>query len=394
MRKFFTALALAGALLAAPSASAQTVGVPLQVRTGEVYTVRVEQTSSTEVAEQEIEATLTQVYALNIVDAENRIWRYTPVSITYSLPTGMGIEEETASIDWQLLSEGLSAMLRVATDVGVECRVDAYGRCLEMSNWPLWRDRAENLMLMIDAFARMAPQQPASDEASMQPTASTTPEAEPEQTPPPAVKWSELRGPLLRGIARMLDGVDTRDAAAAMASLHAASAVQGRTLTRRQSEAVVDELEMPFGAPPLRFTGTLRLERIDRRNNTATIVRRVALDAESARATLRAVSQFLSANLIEPVAAVSAQEGSPGPSAADLVTMFDALLAAVDFRYEETTTGMVDLATGMARETTTEFTFTMTPPGDGAPAIPAAINGRTVMRITPGAPEVPRLPRD
>ncbi|HVK81300.1 MAG TPA: hypothetical protein VM915_11880, partial [Verrucomicrobiae bacterium] len=159
MRKFFGALALSGVLALAPSVAAQTVGGPLQVRSGEVYTVSVVQTQSTEMDNREIEATFSHEYALHIVDAENRIWRYMPANMSYSLPTGLGIEEQAlANMNWPVLSEAMSAMLRVATDVGLECRVNEFGACTEMTNWPLWRDRVENIVLMADAFARFVPE--------------------------------------------------------------------------------------------------------------------------------------------------------------------------------------------------------------------------------------------
>lgn len=407
MLNFMRAIAFACVLVSAPVAAAQTVGGPLQVRTGEIYTVSVEQTQSTELGEREIEATLTHTYALHIVDAENRVWRYMPVSLGYSLPTGLGIEQQAANINWPVMSEAMSAMLRLATDVGLECRVNEYGACAEMTNWPLWRDRAENLVLMADAFARFipeaatAPSTPGALEvvpeppASHQPTSATkpnpgAPESEtPGMAPTPAMNWSTLRGPVLRGIAAMLDNVDSRDAAAGMASIQAAAGIQGRALTRRQRVDVTDELEMPFGAPPLRFTGTMRLERINRADNTAIIVRRVTMDEAAMRASLQAMSRFVTANLVEPVAQVSAGSQEDMSS---ITAVIDGMLDSVGLAYEETTTGVVDLATGMARETTTTYTYTMRPPA-GISEAPMVLEGRTIVRVTPGAPEVSRLPR-
>ncbi len=71
--------------------------------------------------------------------------------------------------------------------------------------------------------------------------------------------------------------------------------------------------------------------------------------------------------------------------------MLRSLLDTVDFRYQETGTGVVDLATGMVRETTTDFVISVAPKdGEGEPF---EMSGRTIMRVTPGAPNVPRLPR-
>lgn len=390
MRKIFSALAIAGAFIAAPVANAQTVGTPLQVRTGEVYTISVEQSQSTDFGENDVTASLSHVYALHIVDAENRIWRYMPASLTYSLPTGLGIEAQAAALNWPVLSEGVSAMLRIATDIGIECRVDEFGRCVDMTNWPAWRDRAENLIVMADAFARMVPETSTSLE-SPAPEAVGPKDASgaPAVGMAPTPTWSTLRGPVLRGLAAVLDNFDSRDAAATMASIETIAGVQGRTLTRRQSVPVADELEMPFGASPLRFTGTVRLERIDQRNNTATVVRRVSLDQESARATLRGVSAFLTTNMVEPVAHAAGE----GADISAVTGAVDTMLDAMSFQYQETTTGIVDLATGMAREATTDYTVTLTPPDGVGGDTPLTLRGRTVIRVTSGAPEIQRLPR-
>jgi hypothetical protein len=396
MGKFLATLAFAGALLLTPSSSAQTVGVPLQVHTGEVYTMRIEQTQTTSIAGHP-EARITQVLALEIVDAENRIWRYTPVSMSFSFPKGLEGEPGADFIDWPAASEAVSALTRIATDIGFECRVDEFGRCLEMTNWPLWRDRAENLVLMFDAIARMAPKETivsgAVDESGA-PVVVVEPEDELEGdeviAPPPGPSWAEMREPILRGLARVLDGIDARDAAATM--YLPAATLQGRTLTRRQNVEVADELEMPFGAPPLRMVGTLRLERIDRRANTATIVRRVTLDQASARASLRSMAQFITTNVVEPAAAAAGPKGEGPPSGEALMGMLDGVLESFNFQYQETTTGTVDLATGLARETTTDVTITLSPPGP-TEAEPFTMSARTIVRITLGAPEAPRLPR-
>ncbi len=401
MSKFLATLAFVGTLLLIPASSAQTVGVPLQVHTGEVYTVRMEQTQTISIAGAP-DMTFTQVLALEIVDAENRVWRYTPVSLEFSFPKGLEGEPGADNIDWAAGSEMISALMRIATDVGFECRVDEFGRCSELLNWPLWRDRAENLVLMFDAAARMAPKaalgaggataEPVSeaDEATSEDEVEADVEGEFEAAASPAMNWAEIRGPLLRGLARVLDGIDARDAGASM--YLPAATLQGRTLTRRQNVDVADEVEMPFGAPPLRLVGTLRLERIDRRANTATIVRRVTLDQASARASLRSVAQFITTNVVEPAAAAAAPKGEEAPTAEAMMGMLDGVLESFNFQYQETTTGIVDLATGMARETTTDSTITLAPPGP-TEAEPFVVRARSITRITLGAPEIPRLPR-
>lgn len=370
MKKLLSVLAFAAVSLGAPLAAAQTVGVPLQVQTGEQYTVHVEYQQSTAIGDQEIDATLTTIYALEIVDANARLWRYTPVYINYDLPSGLGVDRETVNINWSALSDAISAFTRVATDIGFECRVDEFGRCRDMTNWSLWSERVENLVLMGDAIARMAPQTEQAEGA------------------PPS--WATLREPVLRGIARMLDNYNSQDAAAAFAGIYMPATVQGRTLTRRETVNITDEYEMPFGAPPLRLNGTMRLERIDRRANTGTVVRTVTLDAASTQASLAAMTDFAYDAIVEPLIPLF-PEGEEPPTAEALTELLNGVLGGL--QYEETTTGVVNLATGMANETTTNHTVSLAPPGDPS-GEPMTSRGRITTRVTAGAPNVQSLPRN
>ncbi len=402
MKRFLAASAAFLCFAAAPTVSAQTAGVPLSVRTGDVYTIRLEQTQSSGRDEPGLNGGFSQVVELRIVDAERRIWRYTPVSMSFNFSDDAAAGSPMGTIDWPTVNEGLSALLRIATDVGYECQVNESGACVELTNWPLWRDRAENIVLMFDAFARAAPSPPPAEIMAEEPAFEDNSDgadggeegfaAEAETTPaPPPVDWATLRGPLLRGIARLLDGVDARDAAAGMWSMQPPPSFQGRTLVRRQPVEITEEVEMPYGAAPLRFTGRLRLERIDRASNTATISRNVALDYAAARASLQTIAQFIASNVIDPVAAASPSGAESAPSSEALMGMLRSLLDTVDLRYQETGTGVIDLTTGMVRETTTDFVISVTPTeGEGEPF---EMRGRTIMRVTPGAPDIPRLPR-
>lgn len=406
IKRVLAAFALACAMAAAPGALAQQpVGGPIQVRTGDVYTIDITYTQTTAFGGENIEAVVRQVYALHILDAESRRWRYVPVSLSYDFPQGLGAADEAGAadnFDWGTVSEALSAMLRIATDVGFDCTVDEYGRCIDMTNWSLWSNRAENLIIMFDAFARLAPAAPpvvpvaVDEEIEAQPptpgqkSGENTDPIEDEvfaETATPAPDWRVIRGPVLVGLRRMLDEFNSRDAASMMSSVYMPAFVQGRTLTPRQTIEMVDEYDMPFGAPPLRFNSTLRLDRVDRRNNTMTVLRRSALDVESARATSRGVTAFVSEVLIQPAAAAAG--GEAPPSVESIQQMVDTMLSAVS--YQESTTGVIDLSTGLARETTTDITMALA--GMGGAGEPLEVHGRFVTRVSAGAPDVPRLPQ-
>ncbi len=411
MAKFLAAaLAFAGVLLLTPVASAQTISAPLRVATGDAFTVNVAYTQSSEIADEPIEVTMHYLYAVHVLDADQRLWRFTPISISYDIPEMPGLDEETRNINWPAMSEMMSAMMRIGTDVGFECRVDEYGRCMEMTNWPFWSARIENLVLAFDSAARMMP--PRVQSAEEMPTIVPTPPIAVPSPPTPRrpkniesaiseepgmvevdaaeapFDWERARGPVLQGIARMIDGFDSRDAASSMTGVYLPAFVQGRTLTRRETVNFVDEYEMPFGAPALRFNASLTLDRIDRRNNTATVVRRASLDEASVRAALSSMTSFASDAFLTPLAAEFGEEGQNMPNGEALGDMLNSMLSGLT--YEETTRGVIDLGTGMARETTTDFTASVRVVAEQEPV---QMRGRIVTRVTPGAPAAPRLPR-
>lgn len=341
MRQLFLGIAaLAGALLLSPFAAAQTISMPMQLRTGDVFTVSVDYTQSADMGDQELSATMSYAYSVHVLDAEQRLWRFMPVSVSYELPEAPGLAAQAANVNWPAASDMLSAMMRVATDVGFECRVDEYGRCLEMTNWPFWSARVENMAIAFDAVARMLPNRPATNAGQGEappveqhrPGKSDDVAAPASATPSTraAPDWETVRAPVMRGVAR----------------------------------------------------------RIDRRNNAAIVTHRSRLDQASVRAAIDAMTEFVSDALIEPLAPYF-PEGQEPPDATGLAGMINAML--VDFDYESTTRGVVDLASGMARETTTDYTVSARMAGSEQPM---AMHGRIVTRVTPAAPDVPRLPRD
>lgn len=387
MRSFILGVvALALALISAPLAAAQTVGGPIQVRTGDAFTVSVEYSQTGEYGGQAYDMRVTQVYAVRVLNAETRQWHFDPISFNYDIPTMPGVAD-TSSVNWTAISDAISAMMRIATDVGFECRVTEYGRCEEMTNWPIWSMRVENLVLMFDGVARAIPR---SQEA-----VAADPENERpskfgghggEEAVPAMPDWETLRGPMLQGIASLIDHFDSRDAAAGLSWVYPPAFVQGRTLTRRQPVSFVDEYDMPFGAPPLRYAGTMRLDRVNARDNTAIVLRQSRLDPDSARAALRGMTEFITETLVTPLQQYY-PEGE-APSGAELAQMLDAMLS--DLSYEENTRGVIDLSTGLAREITTDFSFSARMTGQETPLV---THGRMVSRVTQGAPPVPRVPR-
>lgn len=127
--------AAAAVILAAGPAAAQTV--PLRVGAGDVYTVSFEQTQKSGLVGEDMEVTVRQVLSLEIVDAEKGVWRYTPISLSTDAPEASAIGQAASIVNQPAYHEAVSAMLRLGTDIGFECRVDEFGRCLELTNWPM-----------------------------------------------------------------------------------------------------------------------------------------------------------------------------------------------------------------------------------------------------------------
>ncbi len=71
-------------------------------------------------------------------------------------------------------------------------------------------------------------------------------------------------------------------------------------MTRGDTQPFVEAWPMPYEAAPLNVTGTLVLERVDRRANTATFVRRASVEPAAVRAALQSMSSYVIVSVIEP----------------------------------------------------------------------------------------------
>jgi hypothetical protein len=390
--------------------------MPVRVRTGDQFTVTVTDRNSLGAGEQQIEYGTTVVWALDILEAGRREgrWRWTPVSVRFdSIPRVAGAAAEQgdagaalAGLDTVALSEGMSAFLRIAADIGFECRVDSTGRCLALSNWPAWRSRYENAALMIDAFARMA-QTSEAGEAQAHGPGRRGHSSGAKSSLPTAVQrdvdWRALRGPALQSLAAVIDGVDERAAAFAMAGLHPLSALQGRTLAIGRASPFVEEWAMPFGASPIRVSGATTLESVA--GGVAIVRRQAELDGESARAAVRAAASYLVESVLTPLASLPGGRAD-APDAAALRAGLDAFTPLLDVSFSEATRGEVELRSGLARAAVTEYRWRLALPQRSSEGAATKTNaaaederaaitgsGSYTIRLTPGAPATPRLPR-
>lgn len=411
LRGVVAAVLALGTLAIAPLAAAQQVAMPLRLRTGEQYTVTVADRSSVETPAGPETYTVSSVWALDIVQAAqpDATWRWTPVSFDIEAveTADPGATAMMNRLDLQALSDGLSAMVRIVADIGFECRVDRTGRCMAMSNWPMWSARFENTVLMAEAFGRMAMSTiPGGVSAEARKAAFAAGEPTPAAGPSDAAAmWAQYRTPVMRAFAALIDGVDDRAAAGMMSGLYPISAVQGRTLTVGQTTEFTEEWAAPYGAPPILVRGTLTLESYDAASGTAVVVRTAEVDPESVQRTARVVLAYIMQNVVGQISDVM---GDTMPMDAEaLMQSAEMVLSMFTITYGETTRGTVDVRTGLARETATEYRWALqmadmsgAPAGGGedatAPVAPASMvsgTGTMTMVVTRGAPQPPRLPR-
>jgi hypothetical protein len=147
---------------------------------------------------------------------------------------------------------------------------------------------------------------------------------------------------------------------------------------------------MPFSAPAMRVNGTLVLQRVDQRQGVAVFRREATLDSESARASVQAMADDVINRVMAPMQPMLDAQGADAESMSAMVEM---MLPQFNLAMSETTTGEVDLTTGMARRTVTDYVVTMSGPESEGAAQPVTMRLNYVMTVTPGAAPVPTLPR-
>jgi hypothetical protein len=385
MRRLMTGVCALG-LWGAAQASAQTVAFPVRVAAGDDYTVTIDidQDLGPTLPGQRLESR--SVYDLDI-ETPTR-WQFTPTRLEFSnLQQLMGASGAPSSVDIAALNDAMSAMVRLATDVGFECRVDVRGQCADMTNWSTWSSRIENFALVADGFARVGlsassafsgagetvgrppgPKPQTVDEAERQAALDAAAEryddvsAGVPSNPFSAFDYERHRVPILQAVAALIDGFDSRAAASGMASFGLLALPQGRTLTVGAQTTFADQWAMPFNAPPIRMNGVLTLESVDRAAGVATVLRTATLDEDSMRAALRGMAAYLGGPVMEPLRPLLPEGQQVTPEMISAMT--EMVLAFADIDVSETTRGQVDLRTGLIR--TAETTYVVRIAGQGA----------------------------
>jgi hypothetical protein len=413
MRNVLASAIMMTLAMAAP-AFAQTRDIPVRVNVGDHFTMKFEDTQIVKSDKELTRITYRTTYALAI-EGQN-LWRYTPVAfeivefVEPPLPTSTEAPAVVNKImTHRGMSDAMSALMRLTTDIGFLCRVDATGRCVALANWPQWRARLENFVIMVDGFAsltgvlpppaRRTPPTEGDKPNQTAPEASTPPVQRP-TTPP--MDWSKVRPKVLTAVNAMIDSVDERVAASMILyPVMGPSGVQGRNLSARESLRRAEEWPMPFGAGPIVVDADVTLVAVDEAAQTARVARRATVRPDSVNSAITSSTAFMDRAVVQPFMG-AAPNGQPS----FLAQMVESAMASVSMSFAEDMTATIDLRTGLVRDSQSRLSVTVRPPaeprnarakkgarGKSADATPVVIEWTQRAAITPGAPPIPRLER-
>lgn len=351
--------------------------IPVRLEAGDEYLLSGRLTSTSKVPGSEADLTYTASYTMALeveeMGREGGVWRWSIENVAIEsmqmpdvpqIPLGQGF------------NDAMSAGARLLTDIDFVCRVDATGACVELLNWPDWRERVENLAIItagtLQFVAAVQGGETPGDAAAAQPNYEAIAKAVQDVT------------------AVLMNGIDNRTAAGLMA-MPMVTGLQGQSLRAGVQTPVETLVPLPYGADPIRLTGSVTLESVDRSAGVATFTRASTLDQVALKASINAMIADLTPQImaaVQPVIPASADGSDPAAAAQFMVGMAAAALSAFDIQYVENTRGTVDLATGLVRNA--ETTFTMTMKGPGGESYGEAVTQAT-FSFAPGAPPRPRL---
>lgn len=383
MCRFVRHTLVAGALLGCglvspftPQAVAQRAGtevaMPLRLEAGQRYTVTITDTVTTNeprstpggrksrpTIPQDLEQTSTIVFGLEVQAADR--WRWTIADMQLDL-TDADLPEQLREPEAQA---ALIAAVRLMTDLGFDCRVDLTGRCLDLTNWPAWQDRVNNVGSLIAAFAVLGTlDEPLEEIAEMR----------------------QMAPRIERFVSTTVEGIDPPAAASAFSQVYPIAAVSGRTLALGQATSFTEEWPMPYGAAPVRVSGAVTLTAVDRANQTAVVERTARGDSESMRTALVGFGAGLMSPVVQVFGDLTPEAGAQIQMAAGVLQGF---LQGSNLTFEERSRGVVDLRTGLAREVTTTYVIGFKHPmlaneGYGEDGVVMTTVSRVT--VTPGAP--------
>jgi hypothetical protein len=391
MKKLLTLAALGGAVAVTACATPGGAGsMPgrgpgVWLNDGDAYTATVKDETTFSFFGQEAKQSTRIVMGLDVLrgGADPR-WRWTIADAKLETLAG---GDEALGIDGselKFLNEVVGPMVRLIFVMGFECKPDAAGACAELTNLGQWRGVVEDGMLIGDGFTKMMllnslPGMPGGEEF--------------EGGPGGMGGLDQRSMDLVVNIGlNLLDGWDAKSAGAVItSSTWGPIMVQGTDLRPGAPMAFSRSLPLPYGGGAIVFSGDRQVVSVDRATGTAVVVTRTKLDGKVFAASLLTMFDNLATPNIKAFAAYDPENGAAMVAMLPMLrTQMETVLNASKLDFTETTRGVIDLKTGLARETRTEYNFTFKGGGD-FDWVDGKIGGVQTMTITPGAPTITRL---
>jgi hypothetical protein len=169
--------------------------------------------------------------------------------------------------------------------------------------------------------------------------------------------------------------------------------VQGATLRAGAASDFTRAIALPYGGGDLIYRGTRTVESVDRAAGVAMVVSKTELDGEAFKASLLKIYDNLVTPNLKAFAQYSPEDGMAALAMSAMVrSQMEMVLSQSSLKFTDTTRGTIDLATGLARETTTEYAVTFKGGGD-FDWVEGALSGTQTVTVSQGAPTITRLQR-
>jgi hypothetical protein len=402
VNKFLTLAALSGAIAvsacATTSADGGSGGPGVRLQSNDQYTVNVKDVQTATFFGQSTKTDIETTMGLNVLrGGGDQLWRWTYADFKINaLELGEDLPPE---FDISMISSLFGPAVRLGFSYGFECKVDRDGSCAELTNWSTWRGAIEDTIMLVEAGVKIG-------------TSMNAPASEPaldldgDGTPDivPVTPLEPFGGPgdfdqrtmdLIVNIAlNLLDGFDGKSAGAlATSGFIGLPSVQGAVLTPGGPMDYTRAVPLPYGGGALTFTGTRTVESVDRAAGTALVTTETQIDSKAAIASFLSIFDNLVNPNVQAFAAFDPEGGVGGVMVAAMVrAQMEAALAGATLDFKESTRGVVDLKTGVAREAVTTYTLSIKGGGE-FDWVSGEISGTQTVTLTPGAPTIARLTR-
>ncbi len=161
MSAVMAAVTLAAAVvfsLANPAKAQQGHAIPIQVQPGQTFLLDMSYAVGGAAGVGSFDMTLALGLEIEEMGPQGGVWRWSVEDIGFDLKSMAGgaaaLNPLAAGPAGPGFNQAVSAGLRLMTDLDLVCRVDARGACVEVLNWPQWRERAENAVLLVTCVLR------------------------------------------------------------------------------------------------------------------------------------------------------------------------------------------------------------------------------------------------